>query len=85
MQGVWQLPSNYDSIPIVLGTTPHRYRISFAKHIYSIPGKVMVEWDGGEAELLAESTIDVTAPSIRIVYKGQPRDKDLTGGYDSLD
>jgi hypothetical protein len=45
----------------------------------------MVEWDGGEAELLPETTIDITAQSIRIVYKGQPRDQNLAGGYDSLD
>ena len=81
MKGVWKLPENYESIPIVQGTSPHRYRIFYEGQ----DNMVKVEWDTGDVGLLSGTTIDVTSQWIRIAPNGPPRAYALSGEYEALD
>jgi hypothetical protein len=82
MKGVWILPPNYVSIPIVEGgTCPHRYRIFYEGQ----DNLVQVQWDTGNVGLGSGTTIDVTAQWIRIAPTGDPRAYALSGEYEALD
>lgn len=81
MKGIWILPPNYVSIPIVQGTSPHRYRIFYEGQDHL----VQVEWDTGSVGLGSGTTIDVTAQWIRIKPNGPARPYALAGEYDALD
>jgi hypothetical protein len=80
MKGTWRLPPNYESIRIVEGETPHRYRISFngPDHL------VLVNWDTGNTGLLSGTTFDVTAKWIEIAPNGPARPHELSGEYEAL-
>jgi hypothetical protein len=81
MKGVWRLPPNYISISIVVGTAPHRYRVSYEGQ----DPLVQVYWDEGSRGLLTGTTIDVTGVWLEIRPNGEPRTYPLEGGYKALD